>query len=190
MHKILIGALLMTSLSSANATPSSATDSKIYTFPVTTLIGAKATLGEYKGKVLLVVNTASECGYTPQYKGLQTIYEKYKGQGFEVLGFPSNDFGHQEPGTNAEIKSFCEMKYKTTFPMFEKGPVIGEKRQPLYAFLSDNASENGPVSWNFEKFLIGRDGKILGRYKSKVTPEDATLGAAIEKALNEKPTKK
>lgn len=185
-YLLSLGALLFMN-TSLEASPQKATS--IYNFAVTTLTGEKLSLETYAGKVLLIVNTASECGYTPQYKGLQAVYEKYKAQGFEVLGFPSNDFGLQEPGTNAEIKKFCEMKYKTTFPMFEKGPVTGNKRQPLYAYLSDHAENRGAVSWNFEKFLISRDGKIIGRFKSKITPEDSTLVEAIEAALKEKATK-
>lgn len=143
-------------------------------------------LSDYKGKVLLIVNTASGCGYTPQYKGLQAIHEKFGKDGFTVLGFPSNDFGAQEPGSNAEIKTFCERTYKVTFPLFEKAPVSGNRIQPLYAYLVENAPSKGAVGWNFEKFLVNRDGKIVGRFKSGVKPEDAELGAAITSALRVK----
>lgn len=143
-------------------------------------------LAEYKGKTLLIVNTASECGYTKQYKGLQAIYDKYEKDGFVVLGFPSNDFGSQEPGTNAEIKNFCERNFKVSFPLFEKNHVKGSEIQPLYAYLTENAPKKGEVSWNFEKFLVSRDGKIIGRYKSGVKPEDKELTEAIEAELKAK----
>lgn len=166
-------------LSSQAATPSKS----VYDFEVKKITGEATKLSTYKGKALLVVNTASECGYTPQYKGLQAIYDKYKKDGFEILGFPSNDFGKQEPGTNAEIKNFCERQFKVTFPMFEKGDVKGTTIQPLYTYLTTNAPTKGDIDWNFEKFLISRDGKIVGRYKSKVTPESEELTKAIESAL-------
>jgi glutathione peroxidase len=142
-------------------------------------------LSTYKGKALLIVNTASECGYTAQYKGLQAIYDEYRSRGFEVLGFPSNDFGGQEPGSNAEIKDFCERKFKVSFPLFEKNPVSGKQIQPLYSHLTKNAPTTGEVSWNFEKFLVSKDGRVVGRFKSKVTPESKELTQAIEKALAE-----
>jgi glutathione peroxidase len=162
----------------------------IYGFEVKRINGPKdapaGKLGQYRGKVLLIVNTASECGYTSQYKGLQALYDKYGKDGFEVLGFPSNDFGGQEPGSNAEIKDFCERSFKVSFPLFEKAPVKGEKTQPIYSFLTANAPTKGDVSWNFEKFLVGRDGKIFGRYKSAVKPESEELTKAIEGALQAK----
>lgn len=166
------------------AAPTHAASAKsIYEVPVKTIDGKETTLKQYQGKVLLIVNTASECGYTPQYKGLQQIYLKYKDKGLEVLGFPSNDFGGQEPGSNKEIKKFCEMKYKTTFPMFEKNQVKGEAKQPLYQFMIANAKTHDEIGWNFEKFLIGRSGHIAGRFKSSVDPESDTLKSAIETEL-------
>ncbi len=156
-------------------------------FKVNTLAGVPVDLSSYKGKVLLVVNTASKCGYTPQYQGLQTIYQRYQPKGFEILAFPSNDFGGQEPGTAKEIKSFCETKYKVSFPLFEKNPVSGSMKQPLYEWLIKNEPGNirGPseVSWNFEKFLIAKDGKVLARFRSSVTPESPEVMKAIEGAL-------
>jgi glutathione peroxidase len=156
-------------------------------FKVNTLAGVPVDLSTYKGKVVLVVNTASKCGYTPQYSGLQTIYQRYQPKGFEVLAFPSNDFGGQEPGTAKEIKSFCETKYKVNFPLFEKNPVSGSMKQPLYDWLIKNEPGNlrGPseVGWNFEKFLISKDGKVLGRFRSSVTPESPEVVKAIEGAL-------
>jgi glutathione peroxidase len=173
--------------STAQAAPAA---KSIYDFEVKRINGAATApatkLETYRGKVLLIVNTASECGYTSQYKGLQALYEKNAKEGLEVLGFPSNDFGGQEPGSNAEIKNFCERSFKVSFPLFEKAPVKGAKVQPLYAFLTENAPAKGDVSWNFEKFLVGRDGKIIGRYKSSVKPESEELTKAIAGALQAK----
>jgi len=177
----------------ASASPAPAAKS-VYDFEVKRINGPTTAakdavptkLSEFRGKVLLIVNTASRCGYTKQYKGLEAIYEKYAKDGFVILGFPSNDFGAQEPGSDAEIKNFCERNFKVSFPMFTKAPVSGNRIQPLYAFLVENAPWKGAVGWNFEKFLISRDGKIVGRYKSAVTPEDAELDAAIRKNLGAK----
>jgi glutathione peroxidase len=147
---------------------------------------APVKLSQYRGKVLLIVNTASRCGFTKQYQGLEALYEKYGKEGFVILGFPSNDYGAQEPGSNAEIKDFCERNFKVTFPLFEKAPVSGKRIQPVYAYLTEHAPWKGAVGWNFEKFLITRDGKIAARYRSKVTPEDPELRKAIETALKAK----
>ena len=144
----------------------------------------ETTLGVYKGKVRLVVNVASKCGYTKQYAGLEAIYEKYKDQGLVVLGFPCNQFGGQEPGTNEEIKQFCSLKFKVTFPMFDKIEVNGAQRHPLYAALAGKESPfPGDIKWNFTKFLIGRDGKIVHRFESGAAPESAEVIAVIEAAL-------
>ena len=140
-------------------------------------------LAKYKGKVVLVVNVASRCGYTPQYTGLQKLYETYKDKGLVVLGFPANEFGGQEPGSDTDIATFCSSKYGVTFDMFSKVVVKGPNKSPLYKSLTESATPPGEVSWNFEKFLIGRDGAIVGRYKSAVAPEDAKLTGAIEAAL-------
>jgi glutathione peroxidase len=150
----------------------------IFDIPVKTIEGKSTTLAQYKGKVLLIVNTASECGFTPQYKGLEELYQKHKDRGFVVLAFPSNDFGGQEPGSEKEIKKFCELKYKTTFPLFAKVGVK-EKPHPLYAHLQEKAGEK--VGWNFGKFLVGKDGELIGYFPSKVTPMD--LSKDVEKAL-------
>lgn len=149
------------------------------------LDGKSMTFGRFKGKTVLVVNTASQCGYTPQYKGLEALYQKYKDKGFIVVGVPSNDFGHQEPGSNAEIKKFCELKYQVSFPMIQKSKVKGENKSPLYKYLTANAPEKGEVQWNFEKFLVDTKGKVVGRYRSKVKPLSSALTQAIEKSLNE-----
>ena len=141
-------------------------------------------LSDYKGKVLLIVNVASECGFTPQYEGLEKIYKKYKDNGFEILAFPCNQFGGQEPGTNEEIKDFCSSKYGITFTLFDKIEVNGKNRSPLYAKLTGNTNtQQGDIKWNFEKFLISKDGEIVARFRSKITPESDDLTGAIEKEL-------
>ncbi|MEM9772690.1 MAG: glutathione peroxidase [Cyanobacteria bacterium P01_D01_bin.73] len=150
---------------------------------VKTIDGADTTLGAYGGKVALIVNVASKCGYTKQYSGLEALYQKYKDQGFVILGFPCNDYGAQEPGTNEEIKQFCTTNYGVTFDMFDKVSTRGAEQHPLYTSLTKNADPAGDVGWNFEKFLIGKNGEIAGRFKSGVTPESAELTGAIEAQL-------
>jgi glutathione peroxidase len=145
--------------------------------------GTDVDLGSYQGKVVLVVNVASRCGATPQYEGLQALFEKYKDKGFVVLGFPANDFGAQEPGSDDQIKEFCTSKYDVTFPMFSKITVKGADKPKLYQVLTETADPAGDIGWNFEKFLIGKDGKVAGRFKTRVSPDDAALVAAIEAAL-------
>jgi glutathione peroxidase len=152
----------------------------IHAFELKSIDGQVVSLERYAGKVLLVVNVASECGFTPQYGDLQGLYEKYRDRGLEVLGVPSNDFGAQEPGTNPEIASFCESRYGVTFPLFEKVAVKGPARHPLYAFLTTQA---GDVTWNFNKFLVARDGSVRRRYESKVAPLGAELAEAVEREL-------
>jgi glutathione peroxidase len=146
----------------------------IYDFEVNTLRGAEESLSKYKGKVLLVVNTASKCGFTPQYKGLQEVYEKFKDRGFEVLGFPSNQFAGQEPGESDEIAEYCEINYGVTFPMFEKIDVKGDEAHPLFKYLSKEAPGvlgSKSVKWNFTKFLVDQDGRVLKRFAPKTTPQ-------------------
>jgi len=156
----------------------------IYDIPVKDIDGKDTTLAAYKGKVVLIVNVASKCGFTPQYKNLEAVYQKYKGQGFVVLGFPCNQFGGQEPGTDAEIKEFCTSKYDVTFPLFDKIEVNGASQHPLYAALTGKTSPfPGSIRWNFTKFLIGKDGKILNRFDSKIKPDAPEATAAIEAAL-------
>jgi glutathione peroxidase len=149
---------------------------------VNTIDGQPKSMGEYAGKVLLIVNVASQCGYTPQYKGLEALYQKYQSQGLEVLGFPCNDYGMQEPGSNAEIQQFCETRYGVTFPMFDKVHAKGGEQHPLYAQLT-KAEPTGDVAWNFEKFLVNKQGEVVARYKSGVAPESSELSGAIEKEL-------
>ncbi len=154
--------------------------------PVTTIDGRDTTLAEYTGQSLLVVNVASKCGYTRQYAGLEALHERYAERGFAVLGFPCNQFGAQEPGAEAEIQQFCSTTYGVTFPMFAKVEVNGPHRHPLYAALTETADAEGKagdIQWNFEKFLVARDGATVTRYRSAVEPEDAALVEAIEKDL-------
>jgi len=153
--------------------------SSLYDIPVNTIDGKATKLSEYKGKVILVVNVASECGYTPQYTELQSLFQAYSEKGLVVVGFPCNDFGGQEPGSSEEIKKFCTTNYKVTFPMYEKVSM----QHPLYQYLTENAAEKGAVKWNFEKFLIGKDGKILARFRSKVKPMSDEMKKAVESAL-------
>jgi len=174
----------------AMAAPTASMKTKsVLDFKMKDIDGKDIKLNKYKGKVLLIVNTASKCGYTPQYEGLQAIYEKYNKQGFYVLGFPANNFGEQEPGTETEIKEFCESKYKVTFPMFAKISVKGDDQNPLYKFLTakeTNPSFAGEIEWNFNKFLVDKNGKIVARFKSKDKPESEAVTSAIEKYLKEK----
>jgi len=158
----------------------------IYAFEVVTIGGETNKLEQYKGKVLLIVNTASKCGFTGQYEGLQRLYAEFKEQGLVVLGFPSNDFMRQEPGSNAEIQSFCTLNYGVTFPMFAKIEVAGKNPHPLYTWLTSKATNPataGKISWNFNKFLIARDGTVAGRFGSRTKPDDAELTQAVKAAL-------
>ena len=156
----------------------------VYDFTAKTLQGKDVPLAEFKGKVLLIVNTASKCGFTPQYEGLESLYEKHKAEGFEVLGFPCNQFGAQEPGGAAEIGQFCQSNYGVSFPMFAKIDVNGEAAHPLFRFLKHEKPGvlgTERIKWNFTKFLVGRDGKVVGRYAPLTKPED--LEAPVEKLL-------
>ena len=155
--------------------------SSIHEFSPASIDGAPAPLSAYKGKAVLIVNVASQCGYTPQYAGLEKLYEKYKDRGFVILGFPANNFGAQEPGSNEEIKTFCSRNYKVTFPMYSKISVSGGDKAPLYQFLTGAAG--GEIGWNFTKFLVGGDGKVIARFDSAVEPESPELVGAVEKAL-------
>lgn len=146
--------------------------------------GKDVKLSSYKGKVLLIVNVASKCGFTPQYKQLEAVYEKYKDKGFEILAFPCNDFGGQEPGTNEQIKEFCSTNYRVTFKLFDKIKILGDDKSPLYArLINSNNVDKGDVKWNFEKFLISRDGNIVARFRSKIVPDSKEIISAIEKEL-------
>lgn len=171
-----------------NPTPTEPVNAaSIYDFSLKDIDGKDVKLETYKGSVVMIVNTASKCGYTPQYEGLEAIYKKYKDQGFAVLGFPANNFMGQEPGTEKEIKEFCTLKYNVTFPMFSKISVTGTDQHPLYGYLTNkktNPEFGGDISWNFNKFLIGKDGKVVARFGSKDKPQDEAVIQAIEKQLN------
>lgn len=177
-----VASVLLTATAQA-ATPAT----PLLDIPLKDIDGKPTSLKSYEGKVLLIVNVASRCGYTKQYKPLESIYRKYKDQGLVVLGFPSNDFGGQEPGTNKEIKEFCTGNFDVTFPMFDKvGVKAGPGQHPLYAALTGKDSPvPGAVSWNFGKFLVGRDGKILARFGSKDEPDSEAVTRAIENALKQ-----
>jgi glutathione peroxidase len=167
----------------------SAKNAPLYKFKMKDIDGKDVPLKKYKGDVVLIVNVASKCGYTPQYEGLQATYEKYKAQNFTILGFPANNFGSQEPGTNTEIKEFCESKYKVTFPMFAKISVKGDDQDELYKFLTSketNPAFAGDITWNFNKFLVDRKGNVVARFSSKDTPDGEAVTSAIEKYLKDK----
>jgi glutathione peroxidase len=153
--------------------------------PVARIDGTPSSLAEFRGDVLLVVNVASKCGLTPQYAGLEKLYSTYRDRGLSVLGFPANEFGGQEPGTNDEIATFCRTRFDVQFPLFEKIVVKGASIHPLFAELTKSAP-SGDIQWNFEKFLIGRNGTVAARFAPTVTPEDPALIAAIEKALDQR----
>src|SRR5262245_64739 len=172
MKKLLLAGLLVSTMSFA---------ANIYDFSLNTIEGAPAPLSAYKGKVVLLVNVASKCGYTPQYAGLEKLYEKYKDKGFVIIGVPANNFGGQEPGTNEEIKTFCTRNYNVTFPMMSKVSVKGADKTPLYQYLTE--ATGGEIKWNFTKFLIDRQGKIASRFESAVSPEASELVKAVEQAL-------
>ena len=161
--------------------------SGVYSFTLNSIDGKPAPLADYKGKVVLLVDVASQCGFTPQYSALEAIYEKYKDQGFVILGFPANNFGAQEPGTNEEIKTFCTRKYSVTFPMYSKISVKGDDQAPLYAYLTKETGAGiaGEIKWNFTKFLIARNGQPVARFEPAVTPDSPEVISAIETALKQ-----
>jgi glutathione peroxidase len=155
-------------------------------FAVKDIDGKDVNLSDYRGKVVMIVNVASKCGFTPQYKGLEALYKKYADQGFVIIGFPANNFGHQEPGTDSDIKTFCSSKYDVTFPMMSKISVKGDDKAPLYKFLTEEPTAGkfkGDIGWNFTKFVVDRNGNVMARFASAVTPEDPKLVGAVEKAL-------
>lgn len=176
----LAGVFAVMMVASAYAAPKS-----IYDFTLPLLNGKDAPLADYKGKVVLVVNVASRCGFTPQYSALESIYEKYKDQGFVIIGFPANNFAGQEPGTNEEIAKFCNGKYNVTFPVYGKISVKGDDQAPLYSFLTKDANPTlaGDIKWNFTKFLVDRNGKVVERFEPPVTPDSPEVVSAIEAQL-------
>lgn len=167
---------------SALSSPSQSTV-PIYSFRLPDIDGRPVDLKTFKGKVLMIVNTASMCGNTPQYAGLQEMYERYRDRGFEVLAFPANDFGQQEPGTNEEIKGFCYTKYSISFPLFSKISVVGKDQHPLYRYLTQQSAFPGRVTWNFQKYLVDRSGNVIGKYDPGMDPLSPKILADLEKAL-------
>jgi len=176
---LVVAAIALTALST-RAQETATTQPSILSYTVKDIDGNDKNLADYKGKAVLIVNVASKCGYTPQYKGLEALYNKYKDQGLVVIGFPANNFKGQEPGSNEQIKQFCTEKYGVTFPMMSKISVKGEDQHPLYKQLT---GAKGEVTWNFNKFLIDRNGNLVEHFDSKVKPDDAKLTSAIEAAL-------
>ena len=176
---LLLAIMIMTSATFAA--------SNIYDFTLPSIDGKPMPLANFKGKVILVVNVASKCGFTPQYTALQAVYEKYKDSGLVVLGFPANNFGAQEPGTNEEIKTFCSRKYSVTFPMYSKISVKGDDQAELYQYLTKTAdpTHTGDIKWNFTKFLVDRQGKVVARFEPEVTPDSSGVTSAIEKLLKQ-----
>ena len=188
MKLISTRGILLTGLVTLMAASSFSAASSLYDFTLPSIDGKPMPLANFKGKVLLLVNVASRCGFTPQYTALESIYEKYKGQGLVILGFPANNFGAQEPGSNAEIKTFCSTKYSVTFPLYAKVSVKGDDQTPLYKFITSkdsNPSVAGEIQWNFTKFLVDRSGKVVQRFEPDVTPDSAEVVAAIEKLLKQ-----
>jgi len=170
----------------ASLTSAAIAASSVHEFTMDAINGTPTPLANFKGKVMLVVNVASQCGYTYQYEGLQALYTKYKDQGFVIAGFPANNFGAQEPGSNAEIGAFCKSKFGVTFPMFAKISVAGKDKAPLYRFLTDKIAypnTGGEIGWNFTKFLVDKNGKVLARFDSAVEPGSKEVTAAVEAAL-------
>jgi glutathione peroxidase len=161
--------------------------SNIYDFTLPSIDGTPMPLAQFKGKVVLMVNVASQCGYTPQYTALEAVYEKYKAQGFVIVGFPANNFGAQEPGTNEEIKTFCSRKYSVTFPLYSKVSVKGDDETPLYQYLTKQTAPpiSGEIKWNFTKFLVDKNGKVVQRFEPAVTPDSPEVVSAVEKLLKQ-----
>lgn len=183
---IILTLSLIATEAGAQVAPSQAGGTGIYAFTLADIDGNPTSLSSFKGKVLLIVNVASRCGYTYQYEGLEALYARYKDRGLVILGIPSNDFLGQEPGSNADIKQFCTLTYGVSFPMFSKAVVKGAGIHPLYGYLTSkkaNGAFGGAISWNFNKFLVGRDGATLARFDSKEEPGSAAVAAAVERAL-------
>lgn len=176
--------LFLSKTDAENKNKGNTMDNNIKQIIVKDIDGKSINLADYKGKVLLIVNVASYCGYTKQYSGLEQIYKEYKDKGFEILAFPCNQFGSQEPGTNEEIKNFCSSKFDVSFKLFDKVDVNGKDKSPLYSILTDNeVTGKSDIKWNFEKFLVDKDGNVVERYSSKVEPTSKELTAAIDREL-------
>jgi glutathione peroxidase len=187
VYLVLIAmAFLLVGQSSIARTEKTMAQSGVYAFSMKTIDGKEKPLSQYKGKVLLIVNVASFCGNTPQYTALEALYKKYKDKGFVILGFPANNFGAQEPGTDAEIKDFCTTKYDVTFDMFSKISVKGEDEHPLYKYLTADPKFKGDIEWNFAKFLVDKHGNVAARFKPKVQPDDEQVTHTIDGLLSTK----
>jgi glutathione peroxidase len=193
MRRLFAGSLLLmlslapfpTNAIAAKPTPmkGKAMALSLYDFKVQTIDGEERSLADYRGKTVLVVNTASNCGFTPQYESLEALYQQYKTRGFEILAFPANNFMGQEPGTNAEIKTFCSTRFHTSFPLFAKISVKGKDQAPLYHWLTQDSGFPGAIAWNFTKFLVGPDGRVVARFGSSTTPQSEEVVAQLEKLL-------
>jgi len=186
MKHIMYVAALLSLVVPAAAIGGKGESASVLDFTMNSIDGKPVPLSSYKGHVCLIVNTASECGFTPQYETLQKLYETYKDKGFKILAFPSNDFGKQEPGTDAEIKTFCSTKFHTTFDLFSKIDVKGKEQHPLYKYITKDSPFPGDVKWNFQKYLVDRSGKIVAKYMSAVDPMSNDVRKDVEKYLGEK----
>jgi glutathione peroxidase len=186
LRGIPVRKLILTLIVFLAAGATAAQAASIYDFTMKSIDGQPVSLKTYSGKVVLLVNVASRCGFTPQYAGLEALYEKYKDRGLVIVGIPANNFGSQEPGTNDEIKKFCSSKYNVSFPMMAKVSVLGDDKTPLYQFLTDKSQDpqfGGDIKWNFTKFLVDRKGNLVARFEPNVTPDSAEVQTAIESAL-------
>lgn len=188
IREIIVGAMLsiagcLKAPSEPIQVPEELKSRTLYDFTMKDIDGKDVKLSKFRGKTVLVVNVASQCGLTPQYEGLQKLYTEYKDRGLVILGMPANQFGNQEPGAESEIKTFCESKYHVTFPMFSKIVVKGEGIHPLYQWLLANTDPKLDVEWNFAKFLVGRDGKVVGRFSPRTSPSDPKLIEAIKREM-------
>jgi glutathione peroxidase len=182
----LLSILTFSSILSAQQKETTSVDKRgVYSFTMKTIDGKDKPLAEYAGKVLIIVNVASFCGYTPQYKDLEEVYQKYKDKGLVILGFPANNFGQQEPGTDEEIKTFCDTKYNVTFDLFSKISVKGNDQHPLYRYITKDSPFPGEVKWNFQKYLIDKKGNIVAMYPSKVKPTDKDFIQQVELLLKD-----
>ena len=170
----------------SDSSKTSMSEKSVLDFTMTTIDGKPRPLSAYKGKVLMIVNTASKCGFTPQYETLEKLYETYKDSGFEILAFPANNFGKQEPGTNSEIKDFCSTQFHTTFDLFEKISVKGNDQHPLYQYITKDSPYTGDIKWNFQKYLVDRNGNIVAKYLSAVDPMSKEVRSEVEKLIAEK----
>jgi glutathione peroxidase len=186
LREISVRKLILTLIVFLAAGATAAHANSIYDFTMKSIDGQPVSLKTYSGKVVLLVNVASRCGFTPQYAGLEALYEKYKDRGLVIVGIPANNFGSQEPGTNEEIKKFCSSKYNVSFPMMAKVSVLGDDKTPLYQFLTDKSQDpqfGGDIKWNFTKFLFDRKGNLMARFEPNVTPDSPEVQTAIESAL-------